>query len=764
MKGSWHISAIAATSSLLSIYFSNKLYIITFILWIIYLYIDQRLGIKPILISAIFLIFFMIYFEKDTFITGKKEQIQETKQIMTGEIIRPLKQTTSKLEFTFKNTDTKAVYLVVYFPPKDQVNSSFKINQLKHGAVCTINGKVRVPEGQTNIGQFDYQKYLALQGIGKQLMIASLADISCKGASKLERIYKMRAQLLARGLEKMKPETAAWFNALVLGDDTYLDPEIIELFQRWGLSHILAISGLHIGLVVGLLYFMLIKLNITTKETAQWVIIFLLPIYAVVAGGAPSVWRASLMVLLFTILNKLKFKMSPTDGLSLVFIILLLVNKQIIYHIGFQLSFLVTFGLILSKQWIAESESIWFQSLQISFVSQMMIIPLQLAYFYTFQPLSILLNLIVVPYFTLFVIPLMFIFLLLLPFPNFLTIWLEILFINLNAFILRLIERIDLLLNFTFILGPMPIVIVIIYYLIFFSFMKFVQEKRLSQAIQMGILKVSLICLIGIKPYLSPEGIVTMLDIGQGDAFVIELPYREKVIFIDAGANFSFEDMIPTDRVYRQVIKPYLYARGIRKVDAIFLTHEDLDHDGSVSFMVEELDVDEIIISPFYILKKENEVAWKAAGTKIRIVEAQSNIQVGSQVFQSLGPLRNTDSANDNSLVLYTELGGKNWLFTGDISKGTERELIKTYGDFSVDVLKIAHHGSKTSTDSKFIQAINADYGLLSVGRKNRYGHPAAEVMETLEATEMHILRTDENGAIQYKFRNKQGVFSKRLP
>src|SRR5699024_8039126 len=98
-------------------------------------------------------------------------------------------------------------------------------------------------------------------------------------------------------------ETSQWLNALIFGDSSFIDTEIIELFQRWGLSHILAISGLHTGIIVGIIYFLLVKLSITTKERAHILIIVFLPVFAITAGGEPSVWRASLMVLLFLVLN-----------------------------------------------------------------------------------------------------------------------------------------------------------------------------------------------------------------------------------------------------------------------------------------------------------------------------------------------------------------------------------------------------------------------------------------------------------------------------
>src|SRR5699024_4404475 len=192
-------------------------------------------------------------------------------------------------------------------------------------------------------------------------------------------IYQLRNNFMHYISKNMGEETEAWMNAFVLGNDSYLTTEVTDLFKRWGLSHILAISGLHVGLVVGIVYFFLIKTSLLTKEQASTVMLLFLPLYALLAGGEPSVWRASLMVFLFIVIQKFKWNLRITDTLSIVFVLLILIDRFIVYHIGFQLSFIVTLGLILSRNWLAITNNRWWQVLQISFVSQMVIIPIQFA-------------------------------------------------------------------------------------------------------------------------------------------------------------------------------------------------------------------------------------------------------------------------------------------------------------------------------------------------------------------------------------------------
>lgn len=767
MKGYWHFTAISVFVSILTIYFNNYWFITGFFLWLFLLYYYQRLGKVPIVVSLLFFLFFTMYIPNNDIESPLDDAISTMPSLLTGQIISPISTTQNKIEFQFRDEQSQNKISIVFFPDKERSHLTLhdhSYSKLKHGATCKVNGKLDLPAQARNPGQFDFQTYLLQQGITHQLILSSLDDIDCQGASFLHRIHSIRTSLISYVSKTVSTETSAWLNGLVLGDDSFINEDIVTLFQRWSLSHILAISGLHVGLVVALFYFILIKLNVVTKEKAQWMMILFLPLYALLAGGAPSVWRASTMVLLFIILNKAKWQFSVTDTLSLVFLLLIIFDKYIVYHVGFQLSFIVTLGLILSKEWIGQSNSKLLQILQISFVSQMMILPLQFAYFSTFQPLSILLNVVVVPYFSLFVIPFMFFLLFLSLFPTFFIKFFDLLFVWIQHMFIFFVEFIDKHADYPWVIGDVPIAFAVVYYALFFIFMRSIQNINLNRAFRYGCYVSLVVVYLAIRPYLSPVGTVTMLDMGQGDAFVIELPYRNGVIFMDAGANFSFEDFQPTDKVYEHIIKPYLYSRGISKVDTIFLSHEDIDHMGSVPFMIENMGVDEVIISNYYELDKQTAMLWKKFGTQIKRVSHEDKIAVNGQSFQALAPIRDMNSPNENSLVIYTKLGGMRWLFMGDAGVDAEMEIIKTYQDLSVDVLKVGHHGSNTSTDKAFVEQLTPNYALISVGENNSYGHPTNEVLETLENEKVQILRTDKYGAVQFRFKNNQGTFMKYLP
>lgn len=765
MKGYWHFFALSVLLSILTVVFANKAFIIILFLWLFYLYIRKKLGLVPIAVSLLFYIGFSIYIPSPATETN---QTSATERAINGEIqgtiSSPVNKTAKKLEFVVQEQKSDKEVIISTFKKENEKWKDSQLEQLKYGASCRLNGQMKPPDGASNPGQFDYRSYLYTKGITQQLTLSSLDNISCEGSSFLDSFYQTRLSLLHFIVSKTDPYTAKWLSALVLGDDSRLDEKTIELFQRWNLSHLLAISGLHVGLIIAIIYFLLIKLNILTREKAQWVMIVILPFYAFLAGGEPSVWRACLMVLLFIILRKIKVVYSLTDVLSIIFLLLILFDKYIVYHVGFQLSFLVTLGLLLSGKWMAQAKSPLIISLQISFVAQMVIIPLQLAYFYTFQPLSILLNIVVVPYFSFFVIPFMFFTLLLSPLPASVLWIFNYIFETIQRFFIELLQMIDQVAYFPYILGAMPVYAVAIYYVLFLFFMDAIQREKTWRSMQFGSMTVILITFLALRPYLSPYGTVTMLDIGQGDSFVVELPYRKAVFFIDAGAKMSFETNQTTDTNYKQVIKPYLYSNGIANIDAIFLTHEDVDHVGSVPYIIDDLNVERIFLSNYYELSNDTINKWKKQDIAVQRLEAGNEINFHDYQIQVLSPASDKQDTNANSLVMHVQLGGLGWLFTGDSGKQEEKEIMASYPSLAFDVLKVGHHGSNSSTGSSFVQQYRPRFAWISVGENNRYGHPTKEVLDTLKDAGAIIFRTDKDGAVQYRFKKKQGTFFKYLP
>src|SRR5699024_5439162 len=336
---------------------------------------------------------------------------------------------------------------------------------------------------------------------------------------------------------------------------------------------------------------------------------------------------------------------------------------------------------------------------------------------------------------------------------------LDSLFHFLHDIFMWLIHFIDNVADYPFILGSFPILFGCLYYICFLTMMHRIELKRRAHAFFYGILLVSVLVGLTLKPYLSPEGRITMLDVGQGDSFVIELPYRKAVILYDAGAKVSFSDRKPTDGVYKSVIKPYLYSRGIHKIDAILLSHEDMDHMGSVEFILNDFHVNKIITSRFYENSADIQKKWDKNPTPIISLQKGDRFAIGGQMFSVLSPGYDKGSSNENSLVLYSVFGNTSWLFTGDMEGKTEKDVRNDFPKLKVDVHQVAHHGSNTSTSPDLIQQLNPKYSLISVGRNNVYGHPNVNVLTDIHESGSTILRTDEDGAITFRYKHDRGAF-----
>ncbi|WLV23619.1 DNA internalization-related competence protein ComEC/Rec2 [Aciduricibacillus chroicocephali] len=752
MKGFWHYGALGVTALIFAKMLGNLLFVAAFVLWLAGLFIMRRIPALPFFLANTLLIVFYVMLPEqvnDVLPFSEKGRLGQQAGIISSSV----EIENRKLSFSFTPDGRRDEVLALYFLKEDE---SINKGMLQHGAYCLFAGSLETPDPATNPGEFDFAKHLHRAGFKQQLIITDLEKAKCSGKSKWASIFDLRNELLEVSSSRLSSYTSSWHKALVLGDDKALPDEVIELFQRWSLSHLLAISGLHVGLIVTMIYFLVVNLGLLTKEKAQWALIIMLPAYAFIAGGQPSVWRASLMTALVILLFKIKLSLKTSDIISIVFLTLLLFSPSMITNVGFQLSFLVSFGIILSQRWLSRSESLFVAMLRLGFVSQMMILPLQIAYFQQLQPLSIILNMIIVPYFSFFVIPVMFILflLLLLPLSEMPIIILSSCFEKIHPQVMKFVTFIDQYADFPILPGESFLRLSPLYVFTFILFMHFLLEERKNKAFIAGIASVAVLLAPALIPYFSNEGRVTMLDIGQGDAFVIEQPYRKGVIIIDAGASFSYETMEPNRNVYRRIISPFFKSRGIQHIDAVFISHEDLDHDGSLPFILEELSVGKVIASPLYEPALFIQKAIQKSGANLQYLAAGEVKKIGDIEFHALSPLEKTESANENSLVLFVEIGNRSWLFTGDIGHPAERKLIESYPGINANILKAGHHGSKNSTDEQFIKQLNPEYALISAGRGNRYGHPAPEVLEILQRNNVKVFRTDQSGAVIYRYKD----------
>lgn len=741
MRGKGHLFVIATMIGFLIAGPHSLIIIGGWIFLLALAYCKRRLRLIECFILFVTSVFFAWYFPDVEMID--KPPNQDFVQI-TGTIqqINQIRQHYSSFVVIEEQTDQSI-----------QINN-FSANQpsLVMGATCHLTGEVVLPSQATNPGQFDYRAYLARQNIHYQLNINDANQIHCQGGHFIGKGVELRHTLMDRINQSLSPATASWLNAITLGNRDGIDQDYIELFQRWHLSHVLAISGLHLSIVIMILTLLLIHIGYLTKERSSQVLFVFLSVFPFFTGGSPSVWRASLVSALsfFTLFNQ--FKLARHDYLSLSFLCLLIVNPQWIYHLGFQFSYLVTFSLILSRKLLKRLTHPLLKGYFIGALSMLVVLPLQIQRFYYLNPLSLVVNPLFSGYFTLFVIPFLFLILFaFLLFPS-LAQLLDVIFFTIHEPILKLLLTIDDHLFDPLILGEFPCYSLVLYYLALFMLMYALEQKNKPTC---WLALISILIIVGfqqIKPYISPFGKITMLDLGQANALVMELPYRQGVIIYDLGARPDFDFVTASNQVYQEVIKPYLYQSGIKHIDAIILSHDDLDHTGSLDYLLEDFSVETIITSYFFQGSEQILTLIKPTNIKYNKVKAGQAFNIGPQSFFVLSPSQDWGNENDNSLVLLTQFANMNWLLTGDISEQVELKMVQAPFKYHIDVLSVAHHGSASSTSAPFLEQFQPDVALISVGRNNRYNHPSDDVISRLRSHQISIYRTDKHGAVQFLY------------
>ncbi len=692
-----------------------------------------------------------------------------TSQTLYGQISSIPRYDGNKVSLELRTTEKQTYQVNYYAKTKENLDN---LSMLKLGMKCSLEGIYKDPPERRNFYSFDYRSYLATQNVFYQFSPKSFSITDCQ-EGRLTPITLLKRYRQA-GIQYIKDhypkESQGIVIALLFGDRNEIDGNVLQAYQSLGIIHLLAVSGLHVGLVSGLLYILFIRVGITKERSSDLLLIFL-PIYAIVAGGAASVIRASAMSMIVLISLKMRAKLNPLYGISAVCIMILLLNPSYIFHLGFQLSFLVSYTLLISSTTILQRYFSWFsQLLVVTVIAQLVSFPLIIYHFYEISIWSIPLNLIYIPFITIFTLPFAFLtFFCTFIFPQPLS---EIILMSYNFVIIfahKALEKIIALPLSTFIFGKPPLFFIPMYYItIGYFFYSWERKGSLFDLFKSSSLIMIVLLLHWNIGFFNWNGEVTMLDVGQGDSIFIELPRRKAVYLIDTGGLVQISkkpDFMQRDREYevgKDVLIPFLKAKGVRNIDKLILSHGHYDHIGGAEALIGVISVDQLLYGSSELeegFEKQLLESFKATGTKVLTVNQGDRWSVGDHEFVILSSISNDPNLNDRSIVLFTKLGGLTWLFTGDLESDGEKRLLSSYPNLQTDVLKVGHHGSQTSTTEKFLNQINPKVALISLGKNNVYGHPHKEVIDRLRTYNVKVYRTDQHGAIRFVFRNEEGWF-----
>ena len=597
-----------------------------------------------------------------------------------------------------------------------------------------LEGKVSDPEGQRNFGGFDYQAYLKTQGIYQTLTIKSIQSLKQVSSWNIgENLSSLRRKAVVWIKMHFPDPMRNYMTGLLFGHlDTDFE-EMNELYSSLGIIHLFALSGMQVGFFMDAFKKLLLRLGLT-QEKLKWLTYPFSLIYAGLTGFSASVIRSLLQKLLA------QHGVKGLDNFALTVLVLFIIMPNFFLTAGGVLSCAYAFILTMTSKEDDGLKAVAGESLVIS----LGILPILSFYFAEFQPWSILLTFVFSLLFDLVFLPLLsilFILSFVYPFThfNFVFEWLED--------IIRLVSQMA---SRPLVFGQ-PNVWLLILLLVSLALV-YDFRKNVKRLAGFSLFIVGLFFLI--KHPLENE--ITMLDVGQGESIFLR-DMTGKTILIDVGGKAesdkkieAWQEKSTTSNAQRTLI-PYLKSRGVDKIDQLILTNTDKEHIGDLLEVTKAFHVGEILVSKGSLTQKEFVSELEASQTKVRSVTAGENLPIFGSYLELLSPRQIGDGDRDGSLILYGKLLDKHFLFTGNLKEKGEKDLLKQYPDLEVDVLKAGQHGAKTSSNPAFLEKLNPEITLISVGKNNRAKLPHQETLTRLESIKSKIYRTDQQGAIRFK-------------
>ena len=652
--------------------------------------------------------------------------------------------------YRFESPEEKAQFLALDFP-------SWQFG---------VNGRFEPISIPSHDYAFKMENYLKMYGAMGVFQIEEIITAEVQ-LTIYSRLLMQRKRIKTHIEQSFPASLIPEAEALLIGDRSGMNEDTADAYRKLGITHLFAISGLHVGLLTFIVREFLLRLKMRRENVDLFLLLFL-PLYAVIAGGAPSVWRAVLVtvLILLTIYGKIPIRIDQLLAVTVIGFILL--KPFIVLQPGFQLSYLAAFSLVLSINLLARTTSKLKMSFLVTMITQLALYPVLLIHFYEISISSFLMNLLYVPLYSVIILPANFLFLLFTAIAMPIAKMLFGLYIPFRQIIHEMTERFAGLPYQLWTPGkPGAVESVIAVIGIFIFFIMYEKGEKFIKCLPYIIIPVFF---IQFYPYVDKELRVTFLDVGQGDSVVIELPFRRGVYMIDTGGTVSFGEpnwKTPEKEfeVGRQIVLPYLKGRGITKIDGLIISHAHLDHMGSAHEIVAELDVKEIHITPNSAVVVEMEKLLKVAGERnIPIIEKKDgdDWRERDALFSYLAPQSDVYVGNDSSLALFMRTAGPSFLFTGDMEVAAENEFLAKYKEinFGELILKVGHHGSKTSSTDPFITALSPHLAVIQAGRNNRFNHPHPEVLETFEAHHVPVLLTAEQGSITVHVENEHWTVS----
>ena len=646
-----------------------------------------------------------------------------------------------------------------------------KPKEIKYGSVLTFKSILQEPSAERNPGEFSYKDYLALNNIYAVVSVFGYSNVNISQQREanwfFERIIFPSKNFVVKTITSvMKGDEANFLIGLLLGDRTDISEEIKNAFTNTGTIHVLAVSGSHVILVVTIIYIVFGLLRFPKKPKIVFTIIALV-YYTFLTGATPSVVRASIMTSIVLIGKFFEQKTDPYNVLGLSAVFMFLYDPNQLFDVGFQLSFSAVFSMVyfypklnsLIKKIPEPLEelkiitSLW-QLFALSLAAQVGTIPFTAFYFGKVSLISLFANLLVVPLVGLIVTIGLTGALL-----GIVSLWIASVFSEVNNLLawftltfVKLAEQVPFAIVNTAAFGWRETVIYSVVIGWLFNLRNRVIQKRIIFA---SLIFANLF----VYPYLFSDGEkklrVAFLDVGQGDAAVIEFPTGETVV-VDAGPQ------TPGFNAGEKIVAPYLRRRGVTAIDAVITTHPHADHLGGVPYLMENfnvkkrIDANQRLSSKLFYeyddLGKSIEQTTVRAGMMSVIGNAHLYFLHPTKHFIDEDSSEGYSNINESSVVFKLLYGQTSFLFMGDAESESEEQITTVYSNFlKSDVMKAGHHGSSTSSTELIVSYVLPEHVVISVAKFNKFRHPSKYVINRYRQSGAQIHRTDVEGAVLFE-------------
>lgn len=747
----------------------------------------------------------------------------------------------------------------------DSLSEQQTVSRWRRGMEIRFVGHLQRPGVARNFGDFDYRDYLHTQRIHWQVTVQGLGSAetdrlaSAGMAVWTGYIDQFRDRLSALVWSIYDERYAGFMQGLLIGDRQEIPQNLYEQFSDIGMTHVLAISGLHVGVFTAGCFW-LTRLFRLTRERGTTICFILIPLYVVLTGASPSAIRAGVMAMLGLIAMRAGRWKDSLRFIVIAALLMLAFQPYYLYNVSFQLSFVVTLGLILfvppMVRWLNRMPTVLAGALSVTIVAQLCSFPLVIYYFHTVHILSPVANLLLVPLVSLLILPVGMLSLIVgSVFPT-AAQWLATSLSLVTESLFRAVEwtaNMDALL----LTWPkMPLWWMILYYLLLYGlfqgmpvfrmpvFVKSMNRKNiLSTDSRPFLFVIGCAMMIASLMYAyagdhwDRTGMVSVLDVGQGDAILIRSPHG-RTILVDGGGTIRFgqneawRQRRDPYEVGKDTVVPLLRRRGIHRLDAVIATHLDADHIGGLHAVLERIPTQRLLYNGTMkdsgyaerladAAKRRGVPMIAVAGcmtwqldphtvlTFVHPIPGDMNIPSTGSPVHGNGQMLVNDQ-NGVSVVFILEMYENRFLLTGDIGSAEERKILdllqsedSCFHDdpndghdievnrsdvdrsdivrsdmvssevdhvevnnkermnsvaMKIDMLKVAHHGSRYSTSPEWLDYWQTATAAISVGRNN-YGHPSGEVIDRLETKGITVYRTDHYGEIQYAVRKDKPLY-----